>query len=175
MKIKVIDNFFTSDEIKTIRKELYKPKWAFAGGGEFEGDINLFWHLDDLEDHNYFSDILFKKIQIKLGIKANIKRCYANGQTSLQSGSPHMDDGDLTVLLFTEPWKFYWGGNLVFLDNNEVFKAITYKQNRVVVFDPKIPHYAEAPNKNFNSLRISLAWKLKNIIYNYDLEKKKEK
>jgi hypothetical protein len=149
-------------------KVLQNSSWGFNGGGTFRDNISLFWHFEKLEKDPFFSRILFNKIQNKLNIKADLKRCYANGQTASLEGNPHTDtaDGDFTFLFFPLPWQFNWGGNLVFIENDEVFKAVTCKENRALLFDNRILHYAEAPIRCFKGLRISIAWKIENVIFN---------
>ena len=161
-QIKVVDNFLTNKELEIVRSKLNEPKWSFTGGGVDDINQSLtskFWHMNQLD--NYFSKDIFKKISDHFNIKGNLLRSYANGQTAGQSGVPHFDDGDTTFLLFTEKWFHHWGGNLFFSTKDEVIKVITYKQNRGVLFPSKILHYAGAPDKTYDGLRISVAWKIK--------------
>ena len=44
----------------------------------------------------------------------------------------------------------------------KLYKTVSYKPNRAVLFPAKIIHYADAPSRFFNGLRISLAYKLWN-------------
>ena len=159
--IEIFDNFFPEHEIKTINEKLARPLWSFTGGGV--SDINDFesrmWHMDDLENDEYFKT-LFSKISHKLKIKGSLIRCYANGQTATQSGVPHKDDGDITILYFPTPWVHYIGGHLYFGHNN-LEKTVEYKQNRLVKFPANIMHYAGAPDKAYTGLRVSLAFKVK--------------
>ena len=159
--IQIYDDFFSND----IRKELYdklnEPHWHFKGGfGQ-----NLFWHYDDLEKQEYFSEFLYKLICKKLNRKfKGINRIYANGQTAGQCGSPHFDDGDITFLYYPSPeWHITWQGHLIFLnDKGEGERIILHKPNRAILFSRKQKHYADAPSRLFNGLRISLAYKLWN-------------
>ena len=48
----------------------------------------------------------------------------------------------------------------MFLENSEICKTVAYKSNRSVLFPAKMKHYADAPNRMFTDLRISLAYKL---------------
>jgi len=161
-QITVVDDFFTTDEMNNIKTKLQEPKWSFVGGGVDDIDQSIksnFWHMEDLDD--YFSNYLFNKILEKYKFSVKLLNVYANGQTASQSGVPHWDEGDLTFLLFTENWKHHWGGNLNFCDNEEVTKVVTYKQNRGVLFPARFLHYAGAPDKIYDGLRISVAWKIK--------------
>ena len=103
------------------------------------------------------------KVKRKLNRRfRGVNRIYANGQTAGQCGTPHKDDGDLTFLYYplTE-WEIKWQGHLIFLDEkDEGDKIVFYKPNRAVLFDGKQRHYADAPSRFYNDLRISLAYKL---------------
>ena len=177
--IDVYDNFFNESDRNRIIKELSKPKWSFSGGTL----TNRFWHIDDLELENYFSDYLKNIILDKLNLNdVECLRIYANGQTAGQSGYPHTDDGHYTFLYFPNDWQIDWQGHLHFINrsgpeyedtlewNNwnldkpklktdEVVKTITYKPNRAVLFSGNILHYAGAPHRLHVGLRTSLAYK----------------
>jgi len=173
--VQVFDDLFPPELHKRILDDMMKPKWIFYGGG----GSNRFWHMDRLQDNAFYSIELLELIEQRTGISGySLARIYANGQTAGQSGSPHYDDGDLTFLYFpTEEMSLVDGGHLVFLDsikktnapveqvdpNAEIKMTVRYKCNRGVLFPANIGHYAEAPNRNFPGLRISIAWKLKKI------------
>ena len=177
--IDVYDNFFNESDRNRIIEELSKPKWSFSGGTL----TNRFWHIDDLELENYFSDYLKNIILDKLNLNdVECLRIYANGQTAGQAGYPHTDDGHYTFLYFPNDWQIDWQGHLHFINrsgpeyedtlewNNwnldkpklktdEVVKTITYKSNRAVLFSGNILHYAGAPHRLHVGLRTSLAYK----------------
>jgi hypothetical protein len=174
--IRVFDNFFP----ESVHSEVWnnvnpcKPRWSFNGGHT----TTRIWHMDNLEKDPFFSDYLHNIICYRLQDKVKdihnykISRSYANGQTAGQYGTPHHDDGDLTLLYYPNPkWKWEYQGNLVFLSEGmypprdpdadcKPEKIIAYKPNRAVLFPAKIFHYAEAPGRKFNGLRVSLAYKL---------------
>ena len=126
--------------------------------------LEIFWHNDDLDDDPYFAEYLFDIIQSKLGQEYTIERVYANGQTAMQCGTPHFDDGDMTFLYYAnKEWEPFWQGHLIFMENEmETSQMVSYKPNRAVLFPGNILHYADAPSRFFNGLRISLAYKLWN-------------
>ena len=159
--IQVYDDFFSEDIRAQIFSKLMEPHWHLKGGsGE-----DLFWHYDNLEKQEYFNKFLYELICKKLNRKfKGIKRIYANGQTGGQCGTPHYDDGDLTFLYYPAPeWNITWQGHLIFLnEKKEGERIVFHKPNRSVLFSGKIEHYADAPIRFFNGLRISLAYKLWN-------------
>ena len=151
-----------------IRNEIYdflikEPIWSFNTGGT---ETDRIWHADNLEKNTYFNDYIFNIICEKLNRNLLVKRIYANGQTATMCGVPHQDDGDLTFLYYPNPeWKTDYQGHLIFFngdeEDSEACRIVEYKPNRAIFFDGKIPHYADAPDRCYNDLRISLAYKLK--------------
>lgn len=163
--ILVYDDFFPIDIQKEIFQKLLNSGWSYTGGGGIGDDkISRFWHVDGLENDEYFSSFLYDKICQNLNKKfSGFSRIYANGQTACQYGTPHIDEGDTTFIYYPNlEWGLTWQGGLFFIENNEITKIISYKPNRVVLFPAKIKHYADAPFRFFNGLRISLAYKLWN-------------
>ena len=138
-----------------------EPHWHLKGGyGK-----DLFWHYDNLEKQEYFNKFLYELICKKLNRKfKGIKRIYANGQTAGQCGTPHYDDADLTFLYYPAPeWDITWQGHLIFLNKKkEGDTVVLHKPNRSVLLSGDQKHYASAPTRFFNGLRISLAYKLWN-------------
>ena len=183
--IQVIDNFFTPEIHHKINSLMNRPKWRLCGGNK----QNRFWHMDNLQDEEYFSNYLFQIIQSKLNIDTRIVRIYANGQTAGQNGFTHTDsfgDDRITFLYYPNmEWKFNWGGHLTFLDiksdsenmddqiRKEIYHAtyypvkitnsVTYVPNRAILFPASIWHYAQPPHRTFDGLRVSLAYKLEII------------
>ena len=175
-KIEVYDNFFPEEIHLEIFKKLMVARWGLSGGIPHKPEI--FWHYDGLGEQKYFSDFLYEKICTKLDRKfSKVERIYANGQTASQCGTPHCDEGDLTFLYYANlEWNVNWQGHLIFMEHNEnhipsmgadfapndmeTSRIISYKPNRAVLFPGSIWHYADAPSKFFNGLRISLAYKL---------------
>ena len=154
--IEVYDDFFDEDIHKEIFDRLIEPHWGISGGDSNKPEI--FWHYDGLEEEEYFNTFLFEKICKKLGRSFKYLRIYANGQTAGQCGTPHIDEGDLTFLYYPSPvWELKFQGHLIFAEQE---RMIEYVSNRAVLFDAKLPHYADAPHRWFNGLRISLAYKL---------------
>ena len=101
--IEVYDDFFPAETQEEILSLMQRPMWSFTGGRP----PNSFWHMDDLEKEPFFSEHVFGLICERLERTFEIERIYANGQTSLQYGDPHRDDGDVTFLYYPNPeWKY---------------------------------------------------------------------
>ena len=161
MEIGIYDDFFSEE----IHKEIYNMlihsnQWSFAGGDS----LNRFWHIDDLEQNQFFRSYLFEIICEKPDRTFDVKRIYCNGQTACQSGAPHSDDGDMTFLYYPNlEWEVFLGGELFFIEDDEIIKTVSYKPNRAVIFPAEIIHYAGAPHRFVPDLRISLTYK---FLYN---------
>ena len=158
--IEVYDDFFDEEIRSEIFKRLITPNWGISGGSPTKPEI--FWHYDGLAKPShggYFNRFLYENICKNLDRKfSKLGRIYANGQTAGQCGTPHTDDGDLTFLYYPAPdWDVTWQGHLIFPKEERI---VQYKSNRAVLFDGSIEHYADAPSRFFNGLRISLAYKL---------------
>jgi len=176
--IKVFDNFFSEELRQEIWGKMMRPKWNFTGGNP----TCRFWHMNNLEEERYFNNDLYNHILKKLGprferIIIGCNRIYANGMGACQCGNPHRDDGDLTFLYYPNPeWPFWWQGHLMFLnkiddppaadggkyhpsDDDDIVKTVAYKPNRAVIFPANYYHYAQAPHRHCNALRVSLAYK----------------
>ena len=159
--IEVYDDFFDDDIHQEVYSKLMRPNWGISGNNP--GKLEIFWHYEGLENEEYFSEYLYKKICNKLDTEfKGFERIYANGQTAGQYGTPHYDDGDLTFLYYPSPvWDTNWQGHLMFMNEaDEVVRVVEHKPNRAVLFTGIIKHYADAPHRWFNGLRISLAYKL---------------
>ena len=161
-EIKIFDDFFDKDLHHEIHDRIYTGSWNVSGNIPMKPEI--FWHNDRLDEDPYFAEYLFDIIQKKLGQEYTIERVYANGQTAMQCGTPHFDDGDMTFLYYAnKEWAPSWQGHLIFMENEmETSQMVSYKPNRAVLFPGNILHYADAPSRFFNGLRISLAYKLWN-------------
>ena len=60
--IKVFDNFFSEEIHNEIFDLLTRPMWSFTGGQ----DTSPFWHMEALDQEEYFSDFLYSIIKKKL-------------------------------------------------------------------------------------------------------------
>lgn len=90
---------------------------------------------------------------------------YANGQTYGNDGSPHVDDvrtGCYTLLYYPMlEWKAEWAGETLFFNlKGEITFATLPTPNRALLFDSRIRHVGQAPNRSCTVLRVSVAYKL---------------
>tara|TARA_R100000030_G_C3245014_1_gene121560 strand:- start:338 stop:892 length:555 start_codon:yes stop_codon:yes gene_type:complete len=97
-----------------------------------------------------------------------VLRVYANGQTYGLESSVHLDEVEpnhYTVLYYAvnDTWDTDWHGETIFYDDNEeqVIAVCQPKRNSFVFFDSRIPHVGMSPSKQYNGLRVTLAFKLR--------------
>ena len=158
LDVEVHDEFFPAETQAEILRLMERPRWSFTGGRP----PNHFWHMDGLQEEPFFGQQLLGQICARLGRRFEAERIYANGQTALQTGAPHLDDGDMTFLYYPNPrWKVSWNGSLLFLRNGALASVVQYRPNRALLFPAGLVHYADAPSKEFPGLRVSLAYKLR--------------
>lgn len=164
-EITVFNDLFSDDVQVEILTILRKPAWSMGFAPEIEGDDPApakLWHMNGLEDYPLFSDVLLARIRELFQTDFRLGRVYANGQLACQKGDLHRDDGDFTFLYFPlQVWRKDWGGNLVFFDDEgEARTVVSYIPNRAVSFPASVLHGAEAPARDYQGLRVSVAWKL---------------
>jgi len=163
-KILSTDDHIKCDEI------LRGYGWRFG----FKSDVNPksnnpnipFWKLP-LDDEPFFNDHLFGIIEERTEKKFELLEVYCNGQTYGQDGCPHIDNvhGETHTFLFyaNTDWNLTYGGQTVFLvDNKRV--GIDPHPNTAILFTTDLAHYGEAYNQFCHDLRMTVCYKLKELV-----------
>lgn len=165
--IEYFKNVFSDSERKMIEsKTLESSGWKFGhySSSKTHGDDFPFWQLE-LTDDSFFSEHLLNKIQELTNRKFKLKRVYANGQTHGLVGSVHQDDnieGTFTFLYYANPtWRSDWGGETTFF-TEEIINNFPFP-NSAILFDSRIPHFGNDPNRKCSALRVTVAFKLEEI------------
>jgi hypothetical protein len=104
-----------------------------------------------LPPHDSLIDFIFYKIKTISQKNLHLLRFYTNLQFSNMTANTHVDDGQITCLLMLE-------GEGDFELGQEV---IPFKENRLILFNSKIPHRGRSPTKGY---RITLAFKTNEIL-----------
>jgi len=161
-EIKVYHNFLTPQEQTIIDDIIFRPIWRF-GHGSTTGSNNPFWQIHGLETDEFFSVKLLNKIKEKTGDDFDVERIYMNGHTAGGHGNIHtdtQDDKGRTFLIYcNQTWNPEFGGSTVFLDGGKVLSTYPYPYS-AVYFQNNIEHFAGPLSRNFNGLRVTLAFKL---------------
>jgi len=180
MTIEVIDNFLPPDVAVEFSRNFFEDKsWNYGWNmGLSESEQRAWnWHRSvgndtvnmgqmsqvDLDDNlsvlwEYTDEMLMKLS----GVKHKMDRYYSNSHTYGIEGPIHRDDGSLTCLYYPcENWQVEWEGGTAFY-NEEMDDAIqyaSYRFNRMIIFDAKIPHRAMPTTRECYRLRTSIVFK----------------
>jgi Rps23 Pro-64 3,4-dihydroxylase Tpa1-like proline 4-hydroxylase len=177
---KVFENVFSDININDLySKVITTPKWSFVGNSNNSKNDYNFWYLD-LSNDIFYSKNIFNRINLITGKKFKLLRCYANGQSYGQSGNFHVDSfekDDYTFLWYINPeWNAKYGGATIFcsdieesgneIGNTKLYKHETFypKPNTGLLFCSTIQHVGLEPTRYFTGLRVTIAFKLKEIM-----------
>jgi len=148
-----INDFLPLDFIDKLNYKLLNDSWSMHNSTGLEN--NFFWYLP-LVGEKYEKEYNFL---VNLFPDNEVLRIYANGQSGIQHGSFHEDDGERTFLIgLSKGWNVESGGATEFLQENECSLSVYPYYNRMVSFPANIKHRA-LPNIDFESFRMSLALK----------------
>lgn len=163
-KIKIIENFFTEEQMNKIGDYFDKVEWQCKcdkrPNANLQTDVPFWRH--ELSDNDLFYNELRRYIQIKFNALYHVKRVYTVAQTYEQNSNYHTDDNDensFTLCLYInkdikeeDEGYFY----LKVPKKNEII-AINPLFNRVVYFPANYRHKGTG-SKEY--LRMCVAWKL---------------
>lgn len=172
-QLDVFSNLLKLEDILICEKILRGPGWFFG----FKSDVpetsvsaeqeNIpFWKLP-LDNEPFFTNHFFNIIKSRTGKDFELLEVYCNGQTYGQDGHPHIDCvwGETHTFLYyaTQNWNLTWGGQTIFLiDSQKV--GIDPRPNNGILFTTNLMHYGEAYNQFCRDLRMTVCYKLKEII-----------
>jgi len=161
--MKTYDNFLTEQDKNYIQSIIESPKWQW--GHKSNGNsIGSFWKINKLEFDTFFNPYLLNKIKELTGDNLAIERIYMNGHTSGGNGNMHKDteleDGRTFLIYCNSEWNIEWGGGTYLAENdtivnNKPYSAVYFKNNK--------DHCGLPISKEFNGLRVTLAFKLLKI------------
>jgi hypothetical protein len=167
--VKIIDNQFTQNEIDAIHQECLsipctwaaakgKSSWKFWSGHL----VSVRSNLNIISKYPRIENVWFKLNKF-LSDEYECLNVYINCQ-SLGNESPlHCDDGDITILYYTNPnWKIEWDGGTSFynIDKTDCIGSVSYKAGRMVLYDSETPHKPQAISIQADDLRVILVFKL---------------
>lgn len=168
-----IPNFLVEKEFKDLisliedfTKNPSFPGWKLNGFSDPENSEKIFWNIS-LNDNEYFSEILFKKVKQTIfdisGENVDLTRVYLNGATFGQQGYYHTDsdfDNERTFLVYcNDSWKEEWAGATVFKSDQHIHTIFPIPGS-AVYFNADIPHFSQPIGRDFYGLRVTLAYKL---------------
>jgi len=164
--IQVVDNFLSTEELNKVLHKSENFHWRY-GHSSTVNSIK-FWHCN-LGNDEFFTTHILKKIEGCFKQRFIIDRVYANGQTYGMDGAYHTDDDDDDAYTFLMYVSDITQKNINTDDGHTLFKkddrivCIEPILNRGVLFKSNILHKGMSPSRSANMLRITIAFKLKEI------------
>ena len=165
-EIKVYDDFLAVHELEYARDIIESGSWTFTRNS-YDGGTT-FWE-QKLLDNKFFHDYITQKIKKLTNRNFKIYDVTANGQTYGLDGDFHQDstrEDDYTFLLYigdiTKENVRKCRGYTLF-KTGEIVKSIEPIDNRGVLFDSRIEHVGLGPSRAYYGLRVSVAYKLKEV------------
>ena len=148
-------------------RELETPTWSPTGRSQNDLNSVVFWYKE-LINNVFFNKVFLERIEFLTKKKFVVDRLYANGQSHGQSGSLHIDsenEQSWTFLYYANPyWDINWGGYTIFYKNETEYDQASFIPNTGIIFKSNILHAGLEPTKYFNYVRITVAFKLTEIM-----------
>ena len=164
--IQVVNSFLSIEELNKVLHKSEKFHWEY--GHTSLGSGIKFWKCD-LSNDEFFTTHILKEIEDCFKKRFMLNTVYANGQTYGMDGSYHTDDDDddaYTFLMYvshiTHENVDTVNGNTLFKHGDEVI-SVEPIINRGVLFKSNTLHKGMGPSILANILRITIAFKLKEI------------
>jgi hypothetical protein len=156
-----------------INKTLLGSTWRFTNYSNSDNPQQQmkFWFLE-LADDPFFTGEFLSIIENLTQKKWEIERVYANGQTHGLSGYLHPDVSTdympelySTFLFYVNPeWNVQMGGATVIINNDNTVDTVFPSPNTGMLFDSALLHYGAEPSRYCAELRVTVAFKLKEIV-----------
>jgi Rps23 Pro-64 3,4-dihydroxylase Tpa1-like proline 4-hydroxylase len=163
--IQVYKNFITPQDQLIINETIMQPIWQWGHGSAPNGQ-NTFWKIDNLQNNKFYSVNLLNKIKELTSDQLQIERIYMNGHTACSHANIHKDsesnNGRTFLIYCNQIWNPEFGGGTCFVKDDEIMSIYPYPYS-AVYFQNNINHFSMPLSKNFNGLRVTLAYKLHKI------------
>ena len=148
--IKVFDDVLSEDLLNFVSLDIRDASWNVQSSNVEDNPNFFICDTTGLLLSSYLLSIFNDKKYTKT---IRLLRSYINCYPPHSHGEFHRDDGNETLLFFTDEWDENFKGDLLFKDKDPV----PYKRNRLVVFDSNLEHKADTNLSNKN--RHTIAWK----------------
>ena len=155
MELKIFDDFLGISDFKEAVSRLSSCPWYVHKSNE-EDDSSFL--MSSLEHDEFFTKHLFDQVTRLLVGNYELQRVYCNAQHHGREGELHVDNCDVTALLYLHEYRYGWGGfTEVFTDPPSIVQPIT---NRLIIFPGMIEHKGYSFAYQNCPMRLSLAFKL---------------
>lgn len=183
--VQIIDNIFSPDIIKELKKEIDNTEWKYGwrsnqsmGFGHWNHSFAISNEANGLDISDQLKGIIgeawsyLQETQFKNHI---LLRCYLNSHTYGIEGYPHTDtirEGESTLVTYMNKiWKREWGGETFVYDKYKILHAELPKFNNGLLFPANMVHCARSVTRICPQLRITLMFKMG--LKNHDKERDK--
>jgi Rps23 Pro-64 3,4-dihydroxylase Tpa1-like proline 4-hydroxylase len=165
------DDVLTKDQYEyVLNKTLNGNQWNFMGFSNTTAEYK-FWYMELSED-KFFTETFLSIVENITNKKFELNRVYANGQTYGLPGNIHQDvrtdytpELYYTFLYYVNPtWDISWGGSTQIIHTSGQVDTIMPVRNTAIMFNSKLNHLGLEPTRYCPELRVTVAFKLKEII-----------
>jgi len=177
-QIKQYNNILSAEEFQHAQEYFNRPMWTLMNADPQSEQLRAYWRMSLMQDRFFMEDI-FDVVCKATKSKFEIIDVYANGSTTSQSSSAHVDAHEPDIYIFmmymNPEWFMQWGGQTIFCNkywdtktnqwNDGTSDTVSYfpKPNSALYFPANIIHLAEAPSRDFLGLRTTVAYRLKKL------------
>lgn len=179
-EIQVINNFLPDELYEKLLKKYSNPPLQYGWKSHQDDDPHGHWNVDIAKAGRFNLAHIYSRLgdierEVWDHISSNydilkdqkLIRCYINGHTFGVDGYYHRDstrqDETTTVMYLTDEWDINWGGETVFVSDNEdqpdAVRASIPARNRAVIFNANIKHCGRGVSRKYLGLRIVFVMK----------------
>lgn len=166
-RFRIHDSFLPQNEYDNLRRRAFSGedvKWTLQCSASEPSHVDRVFLSCDVQDDPFYNTHLLSYIQRCFDSKVEPLRIYYNGQHPNFHGSYHTDDGDVTAILYVNVTQYQpsWGGWTELYDGDtDERHMIPPMDNRLLLFDAKIPHRGLAFLNPADPIRVNLTYKMK--------------
>lgn len=173
--IEVFDDIFFPAELQILDEIISEQGYTFGWKSHVNKEYRH-WHLHFGGDEHNVTPVEILQHEVhpiiwsmwgKVAPLVNNQKLiqiYSNAYTYGTEGTIHTDSRkpeDKTVLVYlNKEWNPEWAGETIFLNNNEIVKAVLPKYGRTVIFPGNVPHAARSVSKFCPTVRQIIVFKV---------------
>jgi Rps23 Pro-64 3,4-dihydroxylase Tpa1-like proline 4-hydroxylase len=164
-------NFMTINEYNKVKCIVENEQWTAKGSSGPSAHNNIKFLYMDLSKYDLFTSYFLGKIRNLTGKNFILDRVYANGQWYGSDGSWHQDSA------VPNTWTFLYymndidegdldayGGCTEFREDDITIKGFKPLSNSAIIFNSNLFHRGMSPSRFCADMRVTIAWKLTEII-----------
>jgi hypothetical protein len=119
-------------------------------------------------DDNFQKTSLYIKVlnylTNEMNFKIKLDNAYVHSYGIDHKAKPHIDNSTPTVIYYANPkWELEWGACTTLIKDNDIFKTISPKAGRLLIFDGNTLHMGNPPNISAPDRRWAIVFKFRFI------------